>query len=186
MTKLLLTAMNEYVESVTSPINKHVWKTIAACMNSNGYNVSAENCNIKWTGMKNKYKTLKDASNQTGAAKQTKWEYYDIINDMLIKKPEIAPLSLASSLQGFKLNHTAVNTSKNIDVERNVADDIENDANALYFKSSNPVQERMIKKRKRKTQMLTEALIEQKQQQHKKNYEQRERFLSLFERYLNK
>ncbi|XP_032671858.1 trihelix transcription factor GT-2-like [Odontomachus brunneus] len=117
MVKLLLTEINKHVESFTSPVNKQVWKNIAASMNTHGYNLSAENCHVKWIGMKNKYKNIKDANNKTGAAKET-WEYYNIINDMLIKKPEIAPLSLASSSRGFKLNNT-LNTSDSINIETN-------------------------------------------------------------------
>jgi len=118
MVKLLLTEINKHLEVVTSPINKQVWKNIAASINIHGYNLSAENCNIKWNGMKKKYKTLKDAKNKTGAARQ-RWEYYDIINDMLVKKPDIVPLSTASSSRGFQLNQTALSTSESINIETN-------------------------------------------------------------------
>lgn len=56
MTKLLLAVMNEHVESFKNPVNKQVWKDVAASMNTHGYNLSAENCNIKWTGMKKNIK----------------------------------------------------------------------------------------------------------------------------------
>lgn len=77
MTKLLLSEIKKHIQSLMSPISKQVWKNIAASVNIFGYNLSAENCNIKWMGMKKKFKMLKDARNKTGAAKQT-WEYYDI------------------------------------------------------------------------------------------------------------
>lgn len=48
--------MNEHVESFKNPVNKQVWKDVAASMNTHGYNLSAENCNIKWTGMKKNIK----------------------------------------------------------------------------------------------------------------------------------
>lgn len=184
MVKLLLAEINKHVQSFVSPINKQVWKNIAASMNTHGYNLSAENCNMKWTGMKKKYKMLIDANNKTGAAKQT-WEYYDIINEMLINKPEIAPLSIASSSRGFQLNDTALNTCGS--VEKSFSNNNEEDEeNIFYNKSTNFEQKRTVRKRKSQTPAWVEGLIAQKERHHENNYAQRERFLSLLEKYVKK
>lgn len=186
MVKLLLTEINNHVEFVTSPLNKQIWRDIAASINIHGYNLSAEHCNIKWNGMKKKYKTLKDAKNKTGAARQ-RWEYYDIINDMLVKKPDIVPLSLASSSRGFQLNQTALSTSESTNIETNFNDCTkENEENLHSIQSTNFAQNRIVRKRKSKTPVWIEQLIEQRQQHHERNYAQRERFISLLEKYLNK
>lgn len=169
MMKLLLAEINKHVQSFAGPINKQVWKNIAASMNTHGYNLSAENCNLKWTGMKKKYKMLKDANNKTGAAKQT-WEYYNIINEMLIKRPEIEPLSIASSSRGFQLNRIAVKMSEN----NNDENDEEN-----VSESSNFTKSRRASKRKSQIPVWVEVLSAQRESHHKSNYAQRERFLSL-------
>src|SRR5436190_7345221 len=115
MTKLLLAEMQKNTGSFTNPsnygkMNKNIWKNIAASINTHGYNLTADNCYIKWTGMKKKYKTIKDAKKQTGAAKQT-WEYFDIINNMLGKNPTITPLSTASNIIGFIINQNVSSDS---------------------------------------------------------------------------
>ncbi|XP_024890524.1 uncharacterized protein LOC112466587 [Temnothorax curvispinosus] len=127
MVKLLLAEITTYTEFSTSPLNKQAWKTIAAVINTHGYNLTAENCCIKWTGMKKRYKTLKDANNRTGAAKET-WEYFDIIDDMLRKNPEITPLSIASSTRGFRVN---VNTSESIDLSTEHTEENEENEESL-------------------------------------------------------
>ncbi|EZA48132.1 hypothetical protein DMN91_004054 [Ooceraea biroi] len=189
MTKLLLDIMSKHVECVTSPLHKQVWKHVAASMNTHGYNLSAENCNIKWNGMKKKYKMLKDARNQSGAGKQAKWEYYDIINDVLRKQPEIAPLSIASGTRGFKVNYVALNASRNIN-ETQFIDDVENEENLQLqatnlVESTNRVLNRVVRKRKNETPIWTRALMEQKQRHHEQNYAQRERLLSLLEKHFD-
>lgn len=71
MIKLLLAQINTYTESFIKPLNMQMWKNIATSVNVYGYNITADNCRIKWITMKNKYKTLRDAKNQTGAAKKS-------------------------------------------------------------------------------------------------------------------
>lgn len=126
--------------------------------------------------MKKKYKTLKDANNKTGVSKQ-KWEYFDIMNDMLCTKPEIAPLSIASSSRGFQINTTSHTSTRINNVEGNEENLVE---------SNNVQQSRITRKRKRQTPAWIENIIEQRQQHHENNYAQRERFLALLEKYINK
>lgn len=175
MTKPLLAEMQRKVESFANPnmygkLNKNIWKNIAESINTHGYNLTADNCYIKWTGMKKKYKTIKDAKKQTGAAKQT-WEYFDIINDILGKNPAIVPLSTASNIRGFMINQNVLHSS---DEEH-----CENEENELNVVSTNVLKNRQIRKRKSKASM--EKLIEQRERHHQQNYNQRERLLSLLE-----
>ncbi|CAL1672339.1 unnamed protein product [Lasius platythorax] len=140
MIKLLLAEINTYTESCTRPLNKQAWKIIATAVNTHGYNLTAENCIIKWTGMKKKYKIIRDAKNQTGAAKET-WGYFDIIHDMLKTNPEITPLSIASSVRDFEVNVNAFNASESINVKRNLSNDNEhteeNEENELNVELTN-------------------------------------------------
>lgn len=178
MVKILLAEIQIHAESFTSPLSKQTWKNIAVSINTHGYNLTADNCYIKWTGMKKKYKMIKDANNQTGAAKQT-WEYFDIVNGMLRKNPEIEPLSIASNIRGFQINQGASSsTSRNEKTEKNQ----ENEPNIQS--SINVFKNRPIRARKPRISSLTANIIEQRERHHKENYKQRERLLSLLERHL--
>lgn len=141
--------------------------------------------------MKKKYKTLKDARNKTGTGKQAKWEYYDIIDEMLNKQPEISPLSIASCTRGFQLNQALLNASQS-NAETQCTNDIENQENLLEFEatnfvtSTNRVHDQLVRKRKNQTPIWTQALLAQKQRHHDENYAQRERLLSLLEKHFDK
>lgn len=145
MTKLLLAEMQRKAKSFTNSnmygkLNKNIWKNIAESINTHGYNLTADNCYIKWTGMKKKYKTIKDAKKETGAAKQT-WEYFDIIN-MLGKNPAIVPLSTESNIRGFMINQNVLHSS---DEEH-----CENKQSELNVVSTNVLKNRQIRKKNRK------------------------------------
>ncbi|KYN07864.1 PREDICTED: uncharacterized protein LOC108778299 [Cyphomyrmex costatus] len=172
MTKLLLAEMQKHAETFTNPgkLNINTWKNITASINTYGYNLTSDNCYIKWIGMKKKYKSIKDAINQTGTEKQS-WEYFDVINDMLGKNPAIVPLSIASNIRGFEINQ---NISPSSDEEH-----YENEQNKLNIASTNVLKNRRIRKRKSKTSVWMEELIEQRERHHRENYTQRERLLSL-------
>lgn len=185
MVKLLLAEIKKHIPSFMSPINKQAWKNIAASINAHGYNLSADNCYVKWIGLKKKYKILKDANNKTGAAKQS-WEYFDIINEMLMNKPEIAPLSIASSSRGFQLNQSDSNSNKEMGETSSSTNGEENENVEMHIESTTSAQNRTIRKRKSQTPTWVEDLIAQRQGHHERNYAQRERLLLLLEKYINK
>ncbi|KAL6257824.1 hypothetical protein P5V15_011418 [Pogonomyrmex californicus] len=138
--KILLAEMQTYAESFTTPLNKQVWKNIAASINSYGYNLTADNCYIKWTGMKKKYKTIKDNEKSNWYSKT--WEYFDIIDDMLEKNPAIAPLSITSTICDFTINKHC-----------NSSDEENEKENELNVESTNILQNRDIRRRKSKTKV---------------------------------
>lgn len=175
MTKVLLSEMHAHAESFTSPLNKQAWKNIAASVNTYGYNLTADNCNIKWNGMKKKYKMIRDANNRTGAAKEN-WEYVDIMDTMLRRNPEMEPLSTASNVHGFRINQNILNTCDNEDIDEN--------EEGVNIESTNVLRNRPIRSRKSKTPVWMEELKAQKERHHRENYNQRERFLTLLEKHL--
>lgn len=174
MVKLLLAEVNTYIESLSGPLNKQTWTNIAVSMNTSGHNITADNCHIKWTGMKKKYKTIKDAKNQSGAGKQS-WEYFDMINDILGKNPTMKPLSIASNIRGFTINQD-VNNSSDEECEGN-------EENISNVTSSNVINNRQIRKRKSRTSVWMAELMEQRERHHQDNYTQRERVLSLLQKH---
>ncbi|EFN77662.1 uncharacterized protein LOC105189399 [Harpegnathos saltator] len=102
MTKLLLQEISVCINSFGHQVYKTVWKSIANDINIKAYNVSADHCNNKWRSLKKRYKSIKDNNKQSGADRQY-WIHYDAIDDILKKHPEITPLSVASSTNGFRI-----------------------------------------------------------------------------------
>lgn len=88
MIKIFLTEIQNHKESFNKSHTKHVWKNIAETINTHGYNLTANNCYIKWTSMKKKYKIIKGAKTRTGTRKQT-WKYFDIMDDILRRDPAV-------------------------------------------------------------------------------------------------
>lgn len=79
-----------------------VWKDIASNFHERGYNISDEQCLTKWKNLKQKYKHVRNNNNETGRAALT-WEYFDMIDEFLNSRPEISPVSIASSTHGFRI-----------------------------------------------------------------------------------
>lgn len=92
-------------------MQKKVWKRIANKFNERGYNITEEQCNIKWKNLKRKYKSVRDLRNQTGSARQS-WEYFNIIDDFINTRPEVAPVSIASSSHGFRVRQSSPPTEQ--------------------------------------------------------------------------
>lgn len=175
MIKVLLSEMHAHAESFTSSLNRQMWKNIAASVNNYGYNLTADNCYIKWNSMKKKYKKIKDANNRSGAAKET-WEYFDVMDNMLRRNPEIEPLSTASNTHGFRINENIPNTCNN--------EDISDEENHAHVEPRNIIKNRPIRSRKSKRLTWLEDLKAQKERHHEENYNQRERFLAMLEKHL--
>ncbi|KAK7071266.1 hypothetical protein SK128_016451 [Halocaridina rubra] len=64
----------------------NVWKKISQEMNSRGYETTGENCDKKFRSLKNRYKVIKD-NNKSGRSKR-KWEYYELLHQLLAQEPE--------------------------------------------------------------------------------------------------
>lgn len=70
-------------------MQKTIWKKIAQNFNERGHNITEEQCCVKWKNLKRKYKNIQDFNNQTGNQREV-WEYFDMIDEFLNTKPEIA------------------------------------------------------------------------------------------------
>lgn len=79
-------------------ITKEVWTRIAnSCSEAFGKEVSFKACSEKWKSLKRTYKTIKLKNSQSGN-KRRYWEYYDLIDSFMAKKPEIQPVATCSNL----------------------------------------------------------------------------------------
>lgn len=105
MTKLLIEEIRQHISLLQkkNSMQKKIWKEIASNFKKRSYNVTDEQCSVKWKNLKQKYKSVRDANNETGSAKVS-WEYFDLIDEFMNTAPEVTPLSLASNTHGFRLH----------------------------------------------------------------------------------
>lgn len=82
---------------------KKIWNEIASNLKKIGYNVTGEQCSVKWKNLKQKYKSVRDANNETGNA-TVSWDYFDLMDELMKTTPEVTPVSLASNPHGFRLH----------------------------------------------------------------------------------
>lgn len=174
MTKLLLQEVGRRIHLFNVQQHKTIWKSVVTAFNDKGYNVSAEHCNNKWKSLKKRYKTIKDNNKQSGAGRRY-WNFFDAMDEILKKNPEITPLSLASNTDGFRIY---VNT----DEEEN-----EENLDEVYLNMNDngnthrPTNTR--RSRKEHEPYWAKELRQQRERHHKENLQQKERFLSLLEKY---
>lgn len=154
-------------------MQKTIWRKIANIFHENGYNITEEQCNIKWRNLKRRYKNVRDRNNQTGKGTEH-WEYFDVIEEFINTRPEIEPLSVASSTHGFR-------TQSGIQQIEETTD--ENDSAAINTSGN---MKRNIRKRRKTGDDWTQKLYEQKETHHKESIKRQDRFLTLFEKYMQR
>lgn len=157
-------------------MQKKIWKDISSNFYKKGYDITDDQCSTKWKNLKQKYKQVRDNNNGTGRATD-RWVYFDAIDDFLNTRPEVLPLSIASSSRGFKVRERSPHT----DSEECNNENDSSTSNASYDAIRNVNKHKV---RTRSTLMV--QLYKQREDHHKKNIEMQERFLSLFEKYIDR
>ncbi|XP_018360007.1 PREDICTED: trihelix transcription factor GT-3a-like [Trachymyrmex cornetzi] len=155
-------------------MQKRVWKEVASNFHEKGYNITDEQCSTKWKNLKQKYKHVRDNNNETGRAAQT-WEYFDMIDEFLHTRPEILPVSVASSTHGFRVREKSLCTDYE---ERNDEND------PAVSNTSYGVIRNVRKRQKCDSSALLEQLYKQREDHHKNNIEMQKKFLTLFANYM--
>lgn len=173
MTKLLLEQVGAHMHLFDVQQHKTVWKMIVTALNSKGYNVNTEQCNNKWKSLKKRYKTIKDHNKQSGASKHY-WTYFDAVDAILRKLSEVAPLSLASSTDGFRVY---VDSDEEEDNENNPEKVLHINNNLKTYRSTKSRNNRKVNE-----PYWAKELRMQRERHHKENLQQKERFLSLLEK----
>jgi len=158
-------------------LQKNIWKRIANKFIEKNYNITEEQCNTKWKNLKRKYKSVRDLNNQTGKNRES-WEYFDVIDDFINTRPEIAPASIASSTHGFRIKESSLLT------EQNEESTNENDSAAINANCY--VRHNIRKRRKSDKPQWVKILYEQREIHHQRNIKMQKRFLKLFKKYLQK
>ncbi|XP_018402041.1 PREDICTED: trihelix transcription factor GTL1-like [Cyphomyrmex costatus] len=146
-------------------MQKRVWKDIASNFHEKGYNITDEQCLTKWKNLKQKYKHVRENNNETGRAAQT-WEYFNMIDEFLHTRPEILPVSVASSTHGFRIR------------ERSPCTDYEeyNNENDPAVSNTSYGIIRNVRKRQKRHTTILEQLFKQREEHHKKNVECKRNF----------
>lgn len=70
-------------------------------MNTEGVQKTFSEIKAKWTSMKRTYKANFDKKNETGQG-PIKWPFFDKMHQIMFKKPEVQPVSVASSISEYK------------------------------------------------------------------------------------
>lgn len=154
-------------------MQRTVWRKIADTFHKKGYYITEEQCNVKWRNLKRRYKNVRDLNNRTGRGTE-QWEYFDVIEEFIHTRPEIAPLSIISSTHGFR-------TQSSPHFEQ-IENSDENNSAAINTSGN---MKRNIRKRRRNSEWA-QKLYEQKEAHHKENIGMQERFLTLFEQQMQK
>lgn len=94
---LLIDQIKENYECLQSGVKKTAYQNIANVLNNRfKLNISYEQVDSKWKGLKRTYKKIKEDNNTTGQSRKT-WEYYDLIDSILFRAPEINPSAVLST-----------------------------------------------------------------------------------------
>lgn len=129
-----------------------------------GTEVKWQQCDTKWKGLNKTYREVKEHNAKTGSSKR-KWEYFDVMDKILYKKPEITPVATCSSHKGLVIS--------NEENEKKPTNDIcsSSDMKEEVFKSSFA----------RKRQNSASAA----ERRHAEKLMRQDKFLGYFEEYLN-
>lgn len=88
----------------TTERNDKVWNRISLELIANGYMYTSTQCKFKFKYLKSKYMQKKDNMKSTSSGQaRIKFLYFDAMDDIFGKKPNVTPISLASSLSKHTL-----------------------------------------------------------------------------------
>lgn len=88
-----------------------MWEDLAAAMAAEGYlDVSASQCENKFKYLKRTYTDTKDVNKRSTGQPEKTCPYYEELDEIFKKSPQIEPVSLASSIDG-PMNENIQNSS---------------------------------------------------------------------------
>ncbi|KAJ8930297.1 hypothetical protein NQ314_016916 [Rhamnusium bicolor] len=102
----LIDLVKEYDKLFETTLKKNVWSRIAVDLNrmfQQKNEFTQKNVETKWKGLKRTYKSLKIKNNTSGNHRR-RWQFYNAMDTVLGKKPEIHPPATCSSNSGLKCN----------------------------------------------------------------------------------
>lgn len=99
--RMLIELYKQHEEEFENSMKKLVWKKIANTLsNQTTINITWSQCDTKFKGLKEYYKTVKK-HNDTSGNNFKFWIYYDVMHEILGKKPEIVAAFTCSNAKGL-------------------------------------------------------------------------------------
>ncbi|CAG9770172.1 unnamed protein product [Ceutorhynchus assimilis] len=155
-TNFLISLVKKYDDEFQSKVKRHVWQKIATIVSDQTkLNVSAQQCDTKWKGLKDMYKNIKQHNEKSGNDAK-KWIFFNKMDEFI----------------GLKINNSATaTTSTDVDCEENTTDcnDIENDT---------PKRTGNLGRKRARYENTVDK-------RHKDKMQRQDRFLDLFEDLVN-
>lgn len=100
---LLITVHDELTKISGSRIfGKPFWKRVKGELAKYGCRKTPSQCENKWNSLMKLYRENKEKKNQTGA-KPIKWIYFKKMDEVMFKKPQVAPPAIGSSIHGYQV-----------------------------------------------------------------------------------
>ncbi|XP_018360094.1 PREDICTED: trihelix transcription factor GTL1-like [Trachymyrmex cornetzi] len=119
----LINLVEEFEEQFQNSIKKHIWMKISKILTTDlGTSITWQQCDTKWKGLLKIYKDIKEHNSSSGRNRK-RWEYFEVMNEMLHNKPEITPVATCSNTKGLMVNEESSGTGKSTEDEENITDD---------------------------------------------------------------
>ena len=151
-------------QNFDSMCKSKVWSQIAIeFKNIRNKSFTANQCTGKWKGLKSMYKKIKYHNNTSGNSSKN-WEYYDEMDEILHKRPEINPPATCSS------------DSSTIQINSEVSSDTFDFDDIIVSESSTPIPSTS-RPKKRKLDEVMAA----RERNHREKMERADKFLDLFQ-----
>ncbi|KAL1489120.1 hypothetical protein ABEB36_011086 [Hypothenemus hampei] len=100
---LLIRLVEENFDNFNTQVKKKIWVLIAEKMSLIlNKKITHEQIDNKWKGLKKTYKKIKDENKRSGNA-PLKWEFFNVMDSFMKKRPEIIPLATCDTVEGLQL-----------------------------------------------------------------------------------
>lgn len=168
--KCLIDQYELNIDRFDTMAKKRVWKDISEEMlRIRGKAFSVDQCNGKWKGLKSMYKKIKDHNSTSGNSRKN-WEYFDALDSLLSKRPEIYPPATCSSFD----NTVRLQESTSVD-----PDEMYRFNDTIQEMPENAPQSSVSRKRK------ADNIEAAKAKRHQEKMERVDRYLNLFEKLVD-
>ncbi|CAH2011894.1 unnamed protein product [Acanthoscelides obtectus] len=163
----------KYEQRFDSGVKKYVWSKIARELTEKlGSQYNIQQCDTKWKVLKNQYKSVKKHNDQSGNSKKN-WKFFDVMNDILFKRPEIQSPATCSSRTGMNVLGEITNAVEGAVIANNPVEPLA-EPNNTSTPSTSRYQSSFMRKRK-----AAENAIERR---HREKMTRQDRYLDLLER----
>nr|XP_022909150.1 uncharacterized protein LOC111420402 [Onthophagus taurus] len=175
---------NEQLFQSSTIRNDTVWKMISEKLKANNLNFGASQCENKFKNLKRRYQKKKDNMKPTASgAAVIKFEFYNEMEELFGKKPNIEPLAIASSSRENIVQNNSL-------IEKDLDSDSSSSSKKRKREGSEKTKQ---KKKKTKSDKLIEELNrmennreERRRKRHEEMMNSQLRVLKVFEETMNK